>query len=332
MLPDALRRVGRFLRWAVGRVLVLAFVALLVSAATFFLLRVTREPVSVVAALRGLDPSDPAVRSDLAAELGTDRNLVVQYADWLSGAVRGDLGNSYDLSRQPVWPMLRKGLAFNIELTALSQLVALAIAVPVGALAGSRVESLLDRGLRMSTVAVLSAPPYVVAVLLITVFASKLGWFPVTAARRPDLGDDLWGHLKAMALPTLAMAIPMAGIYARVLRSSVAVTLHSDFLTMARSKGLSTSTILRRHVVRPSAGPLVQLAGLQTAALLGGSILVEHVFAVSDGFGRTLVVAALSADTPVVLGVATAMAVIFTAVMTLVDGALRILDPRIADG
>lgn len=325
-------RAARMARAVAIRLTAIAAVALVASAVTFFLLRITRDPVAVVASLRGMNPADPSVRRQLAAELGTDRSLVAQYLDWLWHALHGDLGVSYSGNRQKVTTLLGRGLAFNLELTFLSQVMALAIAVPVGLLAGSRVGSRIDRGLRLSTVAMLSFPAYVLAVLLITIFAAELGWFPVTAAQRPDFTADPAGHLRALTLPVLALSVPTSGIYARVLRSSVAATLQSDFVLAARSKGLSTLGILRRHVLRPSAGPMAQLVGVQTASLLGGSIFIEQVFAVSDGFGRAMATAAITADVPIVLGVTTTMAVIFTSVMVLTDALLRFLDPRIGDG
>jgi peptide/nickel transport system permease protein len=135
-----------------------------------------------------------------------------------------------------------------------------------------------------------------------------------------------------MFLPSLALAIGMIGVYTRVLRSDVATTLQEDFVLTARSRGLSPRSILLRHTLRPSSLSLVSLVGLQSGFLLGGSLLVEQLFAFPYGIGSILVPAAITVDIPVVLSTATVIGVTFTIVMILFDLLLRVIDPRISRG
>jgi len=312
-----------------GRILTVIGVAIFVSAATFFLLRLARDPVDVVGAARGADISDPAARSALEAELGTDRPLVVQYLHWLGNAAQGDLGTSYLRPDQEVRETIGRALPVNLELVLVSQLIALLIGIPMGLAAGARAGARLDRLLSGAAAAFVSTPGFVVALGLITVFAVQLPWFPVTASGYVGFFEDPWTNLQQIALPSLSLAVPMIGVYARVLRSDVSVTLQEDFILMARSKGVPTRRVLFRHAFRPSSLSLIPLVALQCGALLGGSILVEQLFAFPVGLGSSLVTAAIAADIPVLLGVSTTIAVLFAVVTLVADAVARFADPRI---
>ncbi len=327
-IPGGASRRPAFIRLG-GRILTVIGVAIFVSAATFFLLRVSRDPVDVVGAARGADISNPAVRATLAAELGTDRPLFVQYFDWLGNAAQGDLGVSYLRPDQEVADTIIRALPVNLELVVVSQLIALLIGIPMGLAAGARAGARLDRVLSGIASGFVSAPGFVVAIGLITLFAVRLPWFPVTASGYVGFFEDPWTNLQQILLPSLALALPMVGVYTRVLRSDVADTLQEDFILMARSKGVSTRRVLLAHALRPSSLSLIPLVALQCGALLGGSILVEQLFAFPFGLGTSLSAAAISVDIPVLLGVSTTIAVLFALVTLAADAVARSVDPRI---
>ncbi len=317
---------GRFITLRVAAVI---GVAVFVSVATFFLLRVSRDPVDVVGAARGVDISIESERADLAHELGTDRPLIAQYVDWLTGAVRGDLGTSYLDSSDDVATSITRAFPVNLELVVLAQLIALTVSIPLGLWAGARVGQRADRMITTASTAFVSYPGFALSLVLITVFSVKLDLFPATAAAYVSFFEDPLANLQMCFLPALALAVPLIGGYTRVLRSDVASTLQEDFILCARTKGVRPLRLLTHHAFRPSSLSLIPMVGLQFGALLGGSILVEQLFAFPVGLGTSLTSAAVTADVPVLLGVSTTIAIAFAVVTLLADLVARLADPRI---
>lgn len=305
-------------------------IGLLVSFATFFALRLSRDPVTVVGAARDLNITDPAVHERLADELGTNQPLIVQYGDWLGHAVQGDFGHSYVHPEQSVTTELAKVLPVNLELVLLAQIIAVAVSIPLGLLAGARAGRKADSVITAIATAFMSYPAFALAIVLILVFAVELNLFPAEASQYVGFFEAPLANLKIMFLPVLSLAISMIGVYTRVLRSDVATTLQEDFVLMARSRGLPPRSILRRHALRPSSLSLVSIIGLQSGLLLGGSILVEVLFAYPYGLGTMLVSAALTVDIPRLLAAATVIGVIFAAITIATDMLLRVIDPRIS--
>lgn len=323
---------GRVLRYLTSRVLVVIGIGLLVSMATFFTLRLARDPVATIAARQGIDILQPGERTRLAHQLGTDRSLIAQYGSWLGHAVGGDLGHSDTPPFHSVGAMIRQALPVNLELMVLAQLMALVVAVPLGLWSGARAGKRVDRVITTLATGCMSYPAFALALVLITVLSVHLRLFPVTATGYVGFLDDPLTNLHVMFLPSLALAIGMVGVYTRVLRSDVATTLQEDFVLTARARGLSPRSILLRHTLRPSSLSLVSLVGLQSGFLLGGSLLVEKLFAFPYGIGSILVPAAVTVDIPVVLSTATVVGVTFTIVMIVFDLLLRLIDPRISRG
>lgn len=317
---------GRFISIRVAAVI---GVALFVSIATFYLLRVSRDPVDVVGAARGVDISSPSVRAELAHELGTDRPLYQQYGEWLGNAVRGDFGTSYLNSSKDVAGSIARALPVNLELVILAQLMALAVSIPLGLWAGAREGGRADGAITTTATAFVSYPGFALSLVLIMVFSVKLDLFPATAAGYVSFVEDPLANLHMLFLPALALAVPLIGAYTRVLRSDVASTMQEDFILAARTKGVRPFRLLTRHALRPSSLSLIPMVGLQFGALLGGSILVEQLFAFPIGLGTLLTSAAVTADVPVLLGVSTTIAVAFAVVTLIADLVARVADPRI---
>lgn len=311
-----------------ARVLTLALVAVSVSFLTFMLLRVNRDPVRIVAANRGVNPTPEAVAS-ISRELGTDRPLIAQYGSWLWNAVRGDLGTSY-LDGEAVSTKIRRALPINLELVVLAELMALLPAVPLGLWAGARSGRAPDAIISTGAFALISFPGFALVIVLVAVFAVGLGWFPVTATGYVSFFEDPWANLRVMFLPALALAAGLAATYVRVLRADVVTTLQQDHVLMARAKGLPRNRVLWRHALRPSSASLLTVAGLQIGGLIGGSVLVEVLFAFRTGLGRELVQSAVIADIPVLLGITTFISVAYVAVNFAVDALYAVVDPRLA--
>ena len=319
-------RVGRRV---LTRLLTLVLVAVAVSLLTFLLLRINRDPVRIVTAKRGLEPT-PQVLAQVSAELGTDRPLLVQYGSWLAHAVRGDLGNSY-IDGEAVTTKIGRALPVNLELVLLAEFLALLPAIPLGLWAGSRAGKRADVVISTGAFALISFPGFALVIVLVSVFAVRLGWFPVTATGYVGFFESPARNLRVMFLPALSLALGLLATYVRVLRSDVVDTLQQDHVLMARAKGLPRRRVLWGHTLRPSSSSLLTVAGLQIGALIGGSVLIEVLFAFRSGLGRELVQSALVADIPVLLGVTTVVCVIYVAVNVVVDACYAVLDPRLGE-
>ena len=230
------------------------------------------------------------------------------------------------MTKQTVTNALSVAVPIDLELIVVSQVLALLVAIPMALVAALRPNRMFDRVATTSTFAMLALPVFVAGPLLVLVFAVKLHWVPATGFDR--LSQGLGPNLKSVILPSVALAIGSITIYYRLLRADLIATLQEDFVTMARSKGLSTRYILLRHVLRPSSFSLLAGAGISIGTLFTGAFVVEILFQL-PGIGFQLVNAIYSRDYLVVQGMALVAAVAFVVVNFAVDFLLTILDPRV---
>jgi peptide/nickel transport system permease protein len=295
------------------RLLMTALLLLLVALTVFLLGHLTGDPVRLMV------PED-ATAQEIAAfrrELGLDRPLAVQFADFLAHAVRGDLGRSLRY-RQPSLTLVLERMPATIELGTAAMLIALAVAVPAGLLAAPRPGSLLDALLSTAAAVGQALPPFWIGIMLIILFAVHLGWLP--AAGRGDPGS--------LVLPAVTLGLwPMARM-ARMLRSSLVDALQEDFVRSARAKGLSERAVLLRHVLRNASIPAVTMAGLTYGSVLGGTVITESVFA-WPGVGRLALEAVYNRDFPLVQATVLVVAWIFVVINLGLDFVYAWLDPRI---
>lgn len=261
----------------------------------------------------------------LREDLHLDDPLPVRYAQWLGNAVTGDLGVSYR-SRQPVSEAIGQRVWVTVELVLLSQLIALALAVPMAMFAAMRPGSWLDRLLSSLQLAMLATPGYLVALGLMAVFAVKLGWFDTTGYTR--FTDDPLGNLRSLLLPSLALGIEQVAVYARVLRTDLLNTFDQDFIWYARAKGNDTRRIVLHHALRPSSLGLVTLTGVSVGRMLGGTVLVESIFAL-PGLGRFTIDAINNRDFLQLQGAVVVITTGFVLVNFLVDLLHGVIDPRV---
>lgn len=287
-------------------------------------------------ALIGLLPGDPAVAilgdqataaqiAALRERLGLERPVLLRYFDWLGSALGGDLSRSL-MTREPVAEAVLHRLPVSLELMLAAQALALLVGLPLGVLAAWRRDGAPDRLVSAAAYGLLSTPVFILAIVLIYLVSVRLGWLPATGYT--PIGSGLGANLRSMVLPALVLACAPTAIYARLLRSDMIATLQEDFILLAKAQGHGVGHILFRQALRPSLLPLIAVFGVNTGVLVGGAVIVEHLFAL-PGMGSLMVEAILSRDYPLLQGVVLCIAVAFGIVNLLVDLAYLLLDPRI---
>ena len=295
-----------------------------VVTAVFLLIRLV--PGDVVTQLIGLEANLPRGRAEELRKLfGIDRPLHVQYAEYMSNVTRGDLGRSLRTGRA-VGPELARRFPVTLQLASMGLLVAIAIGIPVGILAALRRGRMADYLATAFVLLGLSVPSFWLAVLLILLFALRLGWLPPTGYLSP--GESLSGNLLHMILPALSLGLVLAAASTRIVRSSLLEVLNRHYIRTARAKGLWESAVILRHALRNALIPVVTVIGLQFGTLLGGTVIIEQIFSL-PGIGRFALEGINLRDYPVIQGAVLAIALSFTLVNLFVDSCYGFLDPRI---
>jgi peptide/nickel transport system permease protein len=285
-----------------------------------------------------LTPGDPARTAvpfatdqqieDIRHDIGLDKPFLEQYRDWLSDFVRGDFGNFYESyeSTRPVVDQIRKELGVSLQLVFYAQILALVFAIPLGVFAAYKAGTWIDKIMNTGAFGLIAIPGFVFAFLLIYYLAVEAGWFPTQ--QYVAFGTDPAEHFKHMFLPALSLAIPEIAIYMRLLRSDMIQTLQEDFITMAKSKGLTNKRILWRHALRPSSFTLLTAAALNFGALIGNAVVIEFVFQL-PGMGLGLVTAVSTRQYIAVQAYVALIAIAYVLFNAFVDTLYTILDPRI---
>ena len=310
------------LRYMLHRLLALIPVVLLVSATVFSLIHLTPGDPAVIMAG---ESQDPVVVAGIRHELGLDQPIPVQYAIWLGHAVRGDLGRSIR-TRQPVLEAMLERLKPTLLLSAMAMALSLAIALPVGALSAIRPDSREDMAGTILTLLGVSMPNFLLALVLIFVFAVTLRWLPTSGYLDPF--EEFVPGIRTLVLPAITLATAMAAVVTRMVRSSLLEVLEEDYIRTARSRGLRERTVVVRHALKNALIPVVTIVGLQTGNLIGGAVITEFVFGI-PGVGRLVVDSIFSKDYPMVQGVVLLTALAFVSANLLVDVLYGYLDPRI---
>jgi peptide/nickel transport system permease protein len=309
---------GYVVRRVVALVVTLGFVSVLV----FVAIRVLPgDPVLVMA---GPD-ANPEVVARLREAMGLDRPLVIQYADWLGGAVRGELGTSlqYDV---PVGALIVSRLPVTLPLTGMAAFFTLVIATPLGIYAATRARRPGDYLTMLVAQAGLAVPSFWAGLLLILLFSVHLGWFRSGGFEGWSLG--FWAAARSLLLPAVALGLFQTAVLIRAIRSSLLEVLGEEYVRTARAKGVSERLVILRHALRNALIPVVTVAGVQLGQLLAGSIILESVFAL-PGLGRLALGAITARDLPVVQGVTLFVASCIVAINFAVDLSYAWLDPRI---
>lgn len=318
-VPPSVRLVGR-------RLLMVVPIILGVSILTFWVLALI--PGNAAQQLLGPEATPEQIRA-LEVQMGLDRPAVLRYLDWLGGAVTGDLGTSL-VNSQSVTGQIAERMAVTGELVALAFVVSLGLAVPVALLAAYRPNQLFDRVSMLVSITGLSVANYVLALLLVLVFAVQLTLFP--AIGFVPLSEGVGANLHSLALPAAAIAFPLFCFYTRFLRGDLVDQLQGeDYITTARAKGIGPWQVLFRHAFRNSAFGLITVVGLNLGTLLGGTVIVEQIFAL-PGMGQLMLQAINTRDATVVQGCVVVFAVVAVLANLIADLLYAVLDPRIRYG
>lgn len=265
----------------------------------------------------------------LTRQLHLDDPLWVQYWDWLSGVLHGDLGNSL-VTRVGVGTVIANGLPVTLELAIVSFVVALGVAVPIAILAARRPNGIIDQVITGLSLAGLSIAPYILALVLVLVFAVELGVFP--AIGWVPLSTSITDNIRCIVLPCISLGLPFACIYVRVLRGDLVQQMSSQpYVETAKAKGASQWRVLIKHALRNSTFTLVTVAGVNLGMLFGSTVIVEQIFAL-PGIGRQLLWSINNQDTPVVAGLVLIFAGAVVVANLLTDVLYSVLDPRIRRG
>jgi peptide/nickel transport system permease protein len=283
---------------------------------------------TLVFSLIHLIPGDPAQAmlgetapqsdvEELRRQLGLDRPLVEQYALFLGGLVKGDLGTSLRTG-MPVTEQIVERMPATFELAAAAMLVAILFSMPLGIAAAVRRGTVVDHAAMTVSLAGVSVPNFWLGPLLAIVFAVELGWLPVS-------GRGTWGHL---VLPAVSLGAALAAILARMTRATMLEELREPYVQAARARGVSKSRAIMRHAFRNSLIPVVTLVGLQFGAVLTGAVITETIFA-WPGIGRLLIQSIGFRDYPLVQGCILLIALTYVAVNLATDMLYGVLDPRI---
>lgn len=308
-------------RRLVGLIVTLAAVSVLI----FVIMDVL--PGDPAAVMLGTSATEETLKA-LRHSMGLDLPLPVRYAIWISGVLRGDLGTSYTYGVS-VAGLIGERLLVTLPLAVMAVLLAIAIAVPLGVTAAARKGGMIDHLATVLSQAFIAIPGFWVGLMLIAVFAITFGVMP--SGGFPGWGAGFGAAIGALILPTIALALPQAGVLTRVTRSAVLEVMNEDFVRTARAKGLSRRAALWRHAVPNAMVPVVTILGLQFTFLIAGAILVENVFSL-PGLGRLAYQALMQRDLVVMQDVVLFFSALVIGMNFLVDLAYLVLDPRLRTG
>src|SRR5438309_7318107 len=286
-----------------------------ISVLSFLMLHlVPGDPVQIFA---GDKPLTPERAAELRHQYGLDRPLVVQYVDYASHAVRGDLGVALR-SQRPVLDSILEVLPGTAQLTLTALVLAALVGITLGIVAAIAHGSWLDTAVMAIAMLGISTPVFYSSLLLILLFSFTLAWLPATGQ----------GGLERLILPATALGLSSSAVLARLVRSSMLEVLRPEYVTTARAKGLAPPLVVLRHALKNALIPAVTMLGLQLGALLGGAVVTETIFS-RPGVGRLAVDAILSRDFPLVQGTVLFAAAVYVVVNLAVDVSNAIIDPRI---
>jgi peptide/nickel transport system permease protein len=310
---------GTRLRFVLWRLVQMIPVLLGVTFVVFFLIHLV--PGDPAETMLGIHATPQRIEA-LHREWGLDRPLLAQYLLFLSRLLQGNLGTSL-FYQQPVVDLVASRLPATLWLLTYAAALSVAIAFPLAVIAASKKDALRDHAVRAIPLVGLGMPPFWVGITLILLLGLRLRLFPVGG-----YGTGTAGHLKSMFLPALTVAISIAPILLRSLRASMLNVLESEYVVTARSKGIPERLVFTRHVLRNAAIPTVTLLGVNMAFLIGGTVVIENVFAL-PGVGNLMLQAIQYRDFPVVQGVTLVFGIMVVLVSLLTDLAYMALDPRV---
>jgi len=315
------------LAYTLRRIAQLVPVLLVLSVAVFGF--VEALPGSIVDTMIGTEGGDDAeTRQILAEEYGLDQPVYVRYAKWVSRAVQLDFGKSL-VTRRPISLELLSRIPATVYLAVVGISLSMLIAIPLGTVAAVRRNTRIDYAAQVTSLIGISIPEFWFAILCVLFFSLYLGWLPSSGYANPF--DDPWESLKFLILPAAAIGFRQAAFTTRLTRSSMLDEMNKEYVDTARSLGLSERKVIFKYTLRNAMIPTITISGLQLANLLGGTVVLESIFA-WPGIGRAIFEAILQRDYPMVQAGVLVLGVIVVVMNLLVDLTYRLLNPRVKFG
>jgi peptide/nickel transport system permease protein len=308
--------------YVVRRILATIPVMVVVALFVFSLLFIAPgDPAAVIAG----DQATPADVERIRQNLGLDRPFLVQFSEWVWRLLHADLGRSI-FTNLPVTTMIGQRVEPTLSLMAITLVLSVVVAVPIGVLAAWKVGTWFDRAIMGFAVFGFSVPVFVVGYLLAFVFALQLEWLPVQGYT--PISQGVWPWFLNLILPSIALGCVYIALIARITRATMLEVLQQDYIRTARAKGLGQSPILFIHALKNASVPIVTVIGIGIALLIGGAVVTESVFAI-PGLGRLTVDAILRRDYPIIQGVVLLFSFVYVLVNLGIDLLYTLLDPRI---
>jgi len=271
------------------------------------------DPVDIIA---GWD-AEPHERAKVAADLNLDRPIPIRYFEFVTNALRGDLGVTF-YTKRPVMPDILSRFPYTAFLASMSVVLSILIGLPLGVFAATNQYSWKDNAAILVTLLLVSMPSFWLALILVRVMAVGLGWVPVS-------GVLSW---KSWILPTFSIAVGYAASIARQARSNMLQVIREDYITTARAKGQNETVITYRHALKNACIPLIMTVGSIFGMALGGSLITETIFSI-PGLGMYMITGMINRDYPIIQGSVLFMSVVFCSVILIIDIAFAFIDPRI---
>ncbi|MBN2331765.1 MAG: ABC transporter permease [Deltaproteobacteria bacterium] len=292
------------------------------------------EPIDL---LTNLNPKATAeVRERLRIHYGLDKPLPIRYVNWLKRVVRLDLGTSFAQDNRPVWDKIRERIPITLTINALSLLLIIIAALPIGIFSAVRQHSLWDRLLTIFVFLGFATPTFWLALLLMILFGVHLGWLPISGLQSPHAADaGFWivfiDRARHLLLPVLVSAFGGLAGLSRYMRSNMLEVIRQDYITTARAKGLKESVVIGKHALRNALMPIITILGFSLPGLIGGSVIFETIFAI-PGMGQMFYGAVMARDYPLIMGTLVIGAVLTLVGNLLADISYALVDPRIRVG
>ncbi|HLF50336.1 MAG TPA: ABC transporter permease [Methylomirabilota bacterium] len=312
-------------------------VPLLIGITFVSYLVITLAPGGPLDFLTPEDPNaSPEVKERLIKEFGLDQPIYVQYGKWLSRAVRLDFGRSFLPDGKPVLTKIGERLPITLLLNVIEMLIIVGLAVPIGVMSATRQYSLYDKVTTVFVFIGFATPDFWLAQLLMILFGLQLGWLPISGLRSLNFEylsfwTQQWDFLSHLVLPIVVATFGGLAGFSRYMRQSMLEVTRQDYIQTARAKGLSERVVIGKHALRNALLPVVTILGLSLPGLIGGSIIVETIFAI-PGMGQLMVQSVFSRDYPVVMGNLVIVATLTLFANLVADVAYGLVDPRIRLG
>jgi len=290
----------------------------------------------IIFSLVHLIPGDPAaiilgpdatVQSleKVRAQMGFDKPIVKQYMDWITGALRGDLGVSY-YNNAPVTPEIIRRLAPSLTIAVIAQLVAILISIPLGVVSAKNKGCKSDYAISVFTLLGVSVPNFLLSLFLVLILGVGLKVLPVSGYG--SLSNGLWGYFKYLVMPIIALSLAQAGLLTRMTKSTMSDIINTDFMKAAKAKGLSERNRLYKHALRNTLNPILTIVGQTFGSLIAGTAIIEIIFNI-PGIGQLIVTSITKRDYAQLQGIILTVSVIYISINLIVDLLYGVVDPRI---